>query len=336
MTPGPEPGLVSAVIVNWNGAHLLPDCLRSLRAQTHRPLEVIVVDNGSSDGSLQLLEQEPDLKLIRNTANLGFAAASNQGIAASGGEYVLLLNEDVVLEPDYVARLVAALQADPRRGSATGKLLREVGHGQPSVIDSAGHLMYRCLWAVNRGQGQPDGPDFDSAEEVFGVCAAAALYRRATLEDVALEGEILDETFFSYLEDVDLDWRAQLRGWKAWYEPSAVARHLRSGAGLRGSTRIQRHVLKNRLLLMVKNDGGGGLWRRLPAVAAFTAAKLGQLLLTRPSALLGLVDFCRALPAALRKRRLVQKSRLRAPKELEGWFAPVWPWRRTRGLRHLR
>jgi len=205
-------------------------------------------------------------------------------------------------------------------GTAMGKLLRP---GR-EVIDSAGHLMYACGWAVNRGEDRPDSPQYGAAEEVFGVTAAAALYRRALLEDVAPDGEVFDSSFFSYVEDVDLDWRARLRGWTAWYEPAAVAIHQRSATGARGSAAIQRHILKNRLLTVVKNEGGRGAWRRLPAVLAFTAVKSGQLLVTQPTALAGVVDFARLLPAAVRKRRVIQSRRTAS---VESWFQPGW-WRR--------
>jgi GT2 family glycosyltransferase len=190
------------------------------------------------------------------------------------------------------------------------------------MIDSAGHVMYRNVWPTNRGEDEPDGPAFDLPGEVFGVCAAAGLYRRTMLDDVRLDGEILDATFFAYLEDVDLDWRARSRGWRSWYEPAAVAIHARSGSGAWGSAKLQRHILKNRLLLIVKNDGGVGFWTRLPGMAAFTGAKAVQLLVTRPAALLGAVDAARLLPTALAKRRLIQRRRTVPRREIERFFEP--------------
>lgn len=314
-------GLVSAVIVNWNGGKLLAACLESLAAQTYAPIEVVAVDNASTDGSAELLAAYPDVQLLRNETNLGFTVPNNRAISASNGEFVLLLNTDVTLAPDYVSRLVAALNEDPGRGSAMGKLLR----GDGKRIDSAGHVMYRAAWAVNRGQGEPDGPEWSAPLEVFGACAAAALYRRSMLDDIAPDGDYLDPTFFMYLEDVDLDWRARLRGWKSWYEPAAVAIHHRGASGGRASWRIQRHILKNRLVMLVKNEAGAGAVRRLPASQGYTAAKIGKLLVTQPAALLGLVDFCRLLPGALRRRRQIQSNRTVAPDQLEEWFEPLPP-----------
>ena len=312
-------GLVSAVIVNWNAAQVLPACLDSLAAQTYAPIEVIAVDNASTDGSADLLARYPGAQLIQNHANLGFTVPNNTAIAASKGEFVLLLNTDVTLAPDYLSRLVAALREDSRRGSAMGKLLR----GDGRRIDSAGHVMYRAAWAVNRGQGEPDGPEWNSAKEVFGACAAAALYRRAMLDDVAPDGDYLDPTFFMYLDDVDLDWRARLRGWSSWYEPAAVAVHHRSASGVRRSWRTQRHILKNRLIMLVKNEAGTGAIRRLPSSQGYTAAKVGKLLVTQPGALIGLLDFLRLLPSALRRRRQIQARRTVPATQLEAWFEPL-------------
>jgi GT2 family glycosyltransferase len=326
------PGLVSILVVNWNGARLLESCLASVHAQDYQPFELIVVDNGSVDGSAEIAARDEAVHLIRNVDNLGFAVANNIGIDAAGGEFVLLLNYDVRLRPDYVGLLVARLQQDAGLGSVSGKLLRAE---PPDVIDSAGHVMFRNVWPTNRGEDEPDGPAFDLPGEVFGVCAAAGLYRRTMLDDIRINGEILDATFFAYLEDVDLDWRARSRGWRSWYEPAAVAIHSRSGSGAWGSAKLQRHILKNRLLLIVKNDGGVGLLARLPGMVAFTGAKAVQLLVTRPAALLGALDAVRLLPTALAKRRIIQRRRTVPRREIERFFEPYPYLRKARQGRVL-
>ncbi|MEO6798016.1 MAG: glycosyltransferase family 2 protein [Candidatus Dormibacter sp.] len=321
------PNLVSVVILNWNGAEHLPGCLAAVREQDYRPLEVIVADNASTDGSADQIEHDPTVRLIRNATNLGFAAGNNRAIRAAQGEFVLILNNDAVIAPSYVSVLVRVLASDPTIGSATGKLLRAtVGPAGP-IIDSTGHVMYRNIWSTNRGEEEPDGATFKEPGEVFGVCAAAALYRRAMLDDVLLEDEVFDSSFFAYLEDVDLDWRARLRGWRSWYEPTAVGVHARGGTGAWFSTRIQRHIFKNRILMIIKNDGGPGLLRRLPGMIAFTGAKLLQLTLMRPAALLGTVDAVRLIPQAVRKRRVIQARRTIPSDALETWFEP-YPYRR--------
>ena len=321
------PGLVSVIIVNWNGARCLPACLEAVRSQRYEPIEIIVVDNGSTDGSLTTLDADRSIRLIQNGHNLGFAAANNQALAIAQGEFVLLLNNDAILTEDYVRTLVSDLRRDPRLGSASGKLLRPTNGNAVPRIDSAGHVMYRNLWPTNRGEGEPDGPEFDQSTEVFGVCAAAGLYRRLMLDDIAIDGEIFDSSFFAYQEDVDVDWRARLRGWRSWYEANAIAMHERGGTGLWFSSAIQRHILKNRILMGIKNDGGPYLYRRLPGIVAFTAAKAVQVLLSRPGALLGFLDVVRLLPATLRKRRAIQQNRQVEPGALEHWYQP-YPYRR--------
>ena len=291
------------------------------------------MDNGSVDGSAELAAGRPGVRLVRNASNAGFAVANNQALDLAAGEFILLLNYDAILEPRYISTLVESLRSDPRRGSATGKLLRPAAPGQPVLLDSTGHVMYRNVQATNRGEEEMDRGQYDRPEEVFGVCAAAALYRRAMLEDVKVEGEVLDATFFSYLEDVDLDWRARLRGWRSWYEPSAVAVHHRSASGGRFTMRIQRHIFKNRILMLIKNDGGAGFYRRLPGIAAFTAAKLLLGVAHGPAFLGALSDIMRLYPVARRKRALVQSRRTISAAAIEPSFRPYPYLRKLRGLR---
>jgi GT2 family glycosyltransferase len=316
------PGLVSAIVVNWNGRRFLEGCLDALNAQDYRPIETIVVDNGSVDGSVDVLERRPDVRLIRNARNLGFAAANNQGLQTAVGEYVLLLNADATLEPTYVSSLVAALRRDPQLGSATGKLLRPADPGTVRVVDSTGHVIFRNDWAANRGENEPDSPAHDRPGEVFGVCAAAALYRRAMLDDVTVDGEVLDSSFFAYLEDVDLDWRAQLRGWRSWYEPAARATHYRGGSGSRLSVEIQRHIFKNRILMIIKNERGSSLAWRLPGILAFTAAKFTQGMFRSPTFAGAVGQTIRAMPQAWRRRRQIQARRTAARPALDRWLTP--------------
>jgi len=320
---------VSAVIVTWNGARLLQSCLGALRAQTLRPDEVVVVDNNSTDGTLDILRRESGIHLIGNAANLGFAAANNQGFRASSGELIMLLNYDVELAPDYVERCAGHFErADV--GSVTGKLLRPGG----LVVDSTGHNAYGLGWVENRGELGPDS-GFDKAEEVFGVCAAAAIYRRAALESAIVDGELMDESYFAYIEDVDLDWRLRWMGWRAWYEPAALAIHHRSATGARFSTPIMRHILKNRILTVVKDYDRRMLARNTPGIVAFTVTKTIDFARSNPGAALGLLDAARLMPRALRWRRIIRERRVAEPASVAGWLRP-FPWldrvrRRLRG-----
>lgn len=327
--------MVSAAIINWNGGDLVVDCLRTVLNQDHPPTEVIVVDNASTDGSLQRLQaMHPAVIVAANESNVGFAKAANQAVARASGEWLLLLNLDIELQPDYIRRLLQAAAAEERIGSLTGKLLRPKTDTQ-TMVDSTGHTLFRNGWAGNRGENQFDKGQWEQSQEVFGVTAAAALYRMAMLNEVR-EGaaQPFDERFFAYIEDVDLDWRMRWLGWKAWYEPTAVAIHRRSATQARRSPFILRHILKNRLLLVANND----LWpqglARLPGVAAFTVLAATQFGLEAPSSLLGIVDFVRSLPASFARRRFLKRKRTVPASAIAAWMQP-FPYREqiTRRLR---
>ncbi|HWS70547.1 MAG TPA: glycosyltransferase family 2 protein, partial [Thermoanaerobaculia bacterium] len=225
---------VSVVLVTWNSAPFLRRCLAGLRQQTHRHLELIAVDNASSDDSVALIRAEwPEARQIVNDTNRGFTGAVNQGVAAARGEFVLLLNPDAFLEPDYVERIVTALEATGASfGAATGRLMKAIGPEitPTDVIDSKGIRMTRTGRHLDIGQGLKDGEDdrglkfleSGNLHEVFGVSGAAALYRASFLRDVAIDGQVLDEDFHTYREDADLAWRGRVLGWRALYVPDAV------------------------------------------------------------------------------------------------------------------
>jgi GT2 family glycosyltransferase len=313
---------VSVAVVNWNGAHDLPACLTSVLGQTV-PVDVAVYDNASTDGSADLVARRfPGVRLVRLRENLGYAGAANRAIEGSTAEFILLLNPDVSLAPMFVERLLTAARADPRIGSLTGKLLMAPAE-EPPRIDSTGHVLFRTRWAVNRGQGEPDRGQHDTPGDVFGVPGAAALYRRAMLEDVRVGREYLAESFFVYLEDVDLDWRARLRGWRAWYVPAAAGFHRRGHRGRASmkDPRILRHGLKNHCLLLVRNDTVGDLLRDLPGVILTELARAAAYGRARPSAWLGYWDALRLLPRSLRERRVIQGRRTVPPEAFRPWLA---------------
>jgi len=202
--------LLSVIVLNWDGAHLLPTCLESVRAQTLQDFGIIVADNGSTDGSLQLLaDRYPEVRVIRFPGNMGFSIAVNAGIQASGGEFIALLNNDTELDPRYLEELVSAIRQDDQLGMCAPKM---VYYDDPTIINSAGHACRPDGVVVDIGRGEPDGPWFGRPREVLGACAGAALYRRRMLEEIGL----FDESFFISFEDADLDWRAQWAGWRRW------------------------------------------------------------------------------------------------------------------------
>lgn len=322
------PASSSVVVLNWDGGQMVQRCVGSVLAQTVPPGEVVVVDNASRDGSAEALEARfPEVRVLRLPRNTGFAGGMNAGIAAAGGEQVLLLNLDVELEPAYLEACAAALDADPALGGVTGKLLRFTGDDSPPVLDSTGHRLYRNRRAVDRGEGEPDTGQYDDRRAVFGVGGAAPLLRRAMLDDVRRSGgtgdEWFDADFFAYFEDIDLCWRARLRGWTFGYVPEAVARHHRGGTGGRRIDAIEAGNHRNRLLMMVKDDAVPSLLRHAPGIALTELRSAVHLAATRPRALLlAYLGLLRLLPRFLRKRRQVQAGRTVGWRELEPWFEP--------------
>ena len=239
-------GLVSAVVVNWNRAEMLRKSLESLERQQRVELEIIVVDNGSSDDSAGMVARDfPGVRLIRNSENRGFCAANNQGIQAARGEFVALLNNDAEAEPGWVAALKEVFANRPRVGMAASKILI---HEDPRRIDKAGHLIYPDGQNRGRGSGVMDNGQFDRMEPVLWPDGCAAMYRREMIEEIGG----FDEDFFAYGDDAELGLRGRIAGWECLYTPHAVVRHHRgSTLGLRSVRRLKL-IERNRVLLAVK------------------------------------------------------------------------------------
>lgn len=319
---------VAAIIINHNGAEHLAGLIASLRGQ-EEAVDIIVVDNASMDESRTLLRQlHPPVRVLENPTNRGFAGGANDGIAAVTHPYILLLNPDVRLAPDHVRHLADALDRDPGVGSVQGRLLRLVDGSTPggpaAVMDSAGHAMDRARLFRNRGEGDVAAA-WDEPAEVFGVTGAACLHRRAMLDDVAMprsDGrvEVFDERLFAWFEDVDLDWRARLRGWSAWYLPDAIGWHERGGRGRRRTPFVEELNFANRLLVLVKHDVLAP--KAAPLMIVVTLAKaalLGPRVLVR-----ALRRFGRGLPAARADRQVIRANARVAPRDVASrWAEPV-------------
>lgn len=302
----------SVVIANHNGQDLLPDCLVSLGQQTLQPGEIVVVDNGSVDGSMGLLERDfPHVHVIRLPENVGFARANNIGIEHTSGDRVALLNNDTVADAHWLAELNRALDDHGDVGSCASKMLN---YWQPHLVDSAGDLL-GVARAFNRGHGQPLTTELDQPELVFGACAGAAIYRRSMLQRIGL----FDEFFVTNLEDADLSFRAQLAGYRCLYVPTAVVFHKRGETKRRVGWSGFFTERNNRLFwlknaparLMLANLGALLLnelrfWRRCfpegtGGIPLPSAARLTQ----HAGIYLAVL---RALPHVVRERRRVQKG----------------------------
>ncbi len=324
--------LVSVTIVTYNSGRFIKRCLESVLAQKYPRKEVIVIDNASTDGTIDLLEQFEDrCRIVYNAENIGFAAAQNQAIHLSSGEWVLTLNPDVLLLPNFIQSLVDAGNMDPRIGSVCGKLLTMTPtFDLPSrpLVDSTGIYFTPMLRHLDRGSQEVDNGHYLNYEYVFGATAAAALYRREMIDDVSIENAFFDPDFFVYREDADVAWRAQLLGWKCLYTPHARGYHVRSV--LPGNRRalppeINMHSVKNRYLMRIKNMTGNLYWRNWFSITFRDVLVVCYCLLWEHSSLKAFWLLGKSWRRLLAKRRIIMARRRVSDDYIASWFryAPV-------------
>jgi GT2 family glycosyltransferase len=301
-----ESPLVSIIIPNWNGVHHLTACLESLRRQTYAPLETLVVDNGSSDGSTALVKSHfPEVRVVSLAENRGFAGACNVGMRASQGKILVLLNNDTEADANWISEVMSAFGRHPKAGIIASRMLL---FDQRDTFHTAGDFYRLDGVPGNRGVWQRDEGQYDREEEVFSANGGSAAYRRETLAQVGM----LDEDFFYSCEDIDLAWRAQLAGWRCVYAPRAIVYHKLSATG--GGTTASFYDGRNFLYVLAK-DYPGDLWRAhwSAILRAQMRIALGALRAWRgPAArarLRGQVMGLLGLPRMLGKRGAVQRSR---------------------------
>jgi GT2 family glycosyltransferase len=323
---------VSVVIVNWNGQRYLDDCLSAVLAQTYPHCEVVLVDNASTDGSVELVTRKfPHVRVIQNEKNLGFAAGNNIGIRATSGEYVATLNNDTQADSRWLEELVAVMSGQDMVGMAASKML--FTH-RPEVINSTGICLDLAGIAWDRRGGELDTTEGSGPIEVFGPCAGAALYCRTVLDKVGL----FDEDFFCYLEDVDLAWRARLMGWRCLYVPTARVYHIHSGTGQEGSPFKNYLLGRNKVWTIIKNYPSTELFLLLPVILAYDLGSIPYTLLARgdASALRGRLAALRHLSHLWQKRREVQRRRIISFAALAEQLSPLEsPLAVLRRYRHL-
>lgn len=318
MSTAPASGrpLVSVLIVNTNDRRYLDGVLTSVFAQDYDPLEVIVVDNDSSDGSVEFVRTNfPNVTVVENRCNLGFGGANNAGMGVARGGYIFLLNPDTVMAPDALSAVVEVMERHPRVGAAQSKLLRGF-HG--TVIDSAGSYLTASGFLYHHGYGDADGPAYARSYEIFSAKGAGLMLRRAVIDRVGL----FDEDFFLFFEETDLCWRIWLAGYSVLYVPESIVHH-----DVGGSTRLlpaaflEYESFKNRICSLIKNLGTLRLLRVMPlhllmcfgAAAAYTVRG-------HPGEGLAIVRAVgwnlRHLPRTLQKRRPIQQQRRLSDREL--------------------
>jgi len=296
---------VTVVIPNWNGAQHLPVCIESLRQQSQKSVEIIVVDNASRDGSLELLESYPEVRVLPQATNLGFTGACNVGLQAARGPIRVLLNNDTEAHPDWLQTVIDALARHPEVGMVASKMLlfdrRDILHTAGDYVTPDGLAHNRGVWAQDIGQ-------YDHRAYVFSACGGSAAYRAAMLDDIGL----LDDDFFFSFEDIDLAWRAQLAGWRCLFVPEAVVYHKLKASG--GGATASYYDGRNRIYTLVKNYPSD-MWhdhRRAILAAQWqlisTAVKAWRGRAARAT-LRGVVAGIVGMPKMWRKRRAIQAKR---------------------------
>jgi GT2 family glycosyltransferase len=300
---------VTVVVPNWNGERLLNLCLSSLRGQSFKDFETVLADNGSTDNSVEFVAQNfPEVRVVRLEENRGFSTAVNAGIkASSNAEHVALLNNDTEVDPGWLEALVRAAERHPEAGLFASKL---VDFDDRRVLDGAGDALRKSGLPYRIGHGEIDRGQFDREAFVFGACAGAALYRRSLFDEIGL----FDEDFFSYCEDGDISFRAQLAGYRCVYVPGSVVYHM-GGASTGGkrSPTATRLGTQNSLNLLVKNLPAPLGWKMLPSLLAGQLLRLATAVVFRGGLLRaylsGLAGVWRLLPQMLKKREEIQKRR---------------------------
>ena len=326
---------VSVILVIYEGKKYIKPVFDAIFNQTHKDLEVIAVINKSTDGGREEIQQNylptgqagPLVKIIDEGRNTGFAEGNNIGIKASNGEFIQLVNQDLILKPSYIEEMLQAF-ADPKVAAATGKLLRyDFDKNQKTqIIDTTGVLMLSSGRARDRGQNQIDQGQFDKLqnpndkfERVFGVSGAGPMYRKSALEKIAYKGEYFDEDFFMYWEDVDLSWRLRNARYVACYVAKAIGYHGRTAGQSQGGylhllrfikhhKKLNKQVLrwnyKNHILMYIKN--AKNIWH--PAFILREIAMLGYIMIFETSTLKVLPELFRQIPKALDKRKWISRS----------------------------
>ncbi|NQU83481.1 MAG: glycosyltransferase family 2 protein [Parcubacteria group bacterium] len=309
----------------------LPDALRSIFSQDYKNFKVLIIDNGSVDGTVEFLRSEyPQVLVLKNVKNLGFASAHNQGIKVSLNfcdrnqydfckSYVLITNPDIVLASDFLEKIISRADQLEKSGSFGGKLLKIFSENSPNfsekIIDSTGLKILKTRRIVERGAGEKDEDQYKE-EEVFGVSGALALYRISALKDVVVQNEYFDSKYFAYKEDVDLAWRLRLFGWKSHYINNAIAHHHRGAYGSENrsvgiairerrakNSLINYYSTSNHLFTILKNEFAANVFKNFPQIFFYEMSKFLYVLFLEPKTLGAYFKFFKHLPYALKWRK---------------------------------
>lgn len=318
---------VSVTLVTYNSGRFIKRCLESVLEQKYANMEVVVIDNASTDGTVDLLEPFADrCRIYYNDSNLGFAAAQNQAIDLAKGEWILTLNPDVLLQTNFIQALVDAARVDSKIGTVCGKLLSiraSFDLPEKQLVDSTGIFFTPMLRHLDRGSQEVDNGHYLNTEYVFGATAAAALYRRTMIEDISIMGEFFDPDFFVYREDADVAWRAQLMGWRCLYTPQARGYHVRAVLpGNRSALppEINMHSVKNRFLMRVKNITWDLYRRNFFSITMRDLVVISACVVREWSSLKAFWYLAKNWRRVLEKRGEIMKRRRVSEEYISGWF----------------
>jgi GT2 family glycosyltransferase len=320
---------VAVCIVTHDSAPDLPGCLAAVAAISHRPIEIVVVDCASRDGSLVTARAHAPAGIpflaVDLGENRGFAGGMNAALDHNRAPWVLTLNADAHLAPDYLTRLLERARAHPelRVGALTGRLVRMPAEDGTRRLDACGMRLTSNWRHLDRGSGEIDHGQWGRAEKVFGATGAASLFRREALDDAAVDGEVFDSRFHSFREDAELCFRLRERGWEVLYEPAALAEHRRWNLPDRRSALpafVNYHSLKNRYLLRIYHQTRANLLRTLLPTAARDLAALGWVVLRERSSLAAYAWLWRHRAELRRRRRVIQARRTVPAWQIDRWF----------------
>ena len=307
--------MVSIVIVNFNGGELLLQCVESIKKQTFKDYEIIIVDNNSSDKSINSIDQDDSIRMIINSTNAGFAKAQNQGIDLSQGEYVMTMNFDLQLDPEFLSQAVKVLDSNNNVGTISGKMLRMENDGtKADVIDNTGLLLSRKKIPILRGQGEMDQGQYKIMDYVFGAMGAAAVHKKQMLENIKFKNQYFDEKYFMWYEDVDLDWRSRIYGWDCMYIPEAVCYHIGDPQGHREKQYATKLSIRNRWFMILSNERISRLLKDAVWMAKEEIAILFYVTRKKrlSAYLLAIIELLTNIPYIVDKRNIVQQSAVRA------------------------
>ncbi|MFA4937557.1 MAG: glycosyltransferase family 2 protein [Patescibacteria group bacterium] len=339
-------------LVVYNGAKYLSYCLAGIAEQTYKDFFLLIIDNASIDESVKVINNflitSPELhkrtRIVANSKNLGFARAHNQVFQWTAGDYFFLLNQDVLLDENYLYNLVKFAEKKTNAAAFQGKILKwffnptsyrldlHKNLHKISTFDSCGLAVSKSRHTYNIREGEFDQAQAQQDTEVFGVTGAAPLYRRSALEHIKYDNQVLDEDFVTYKEDVDISWRLKNAGFEAWYVPQAICYHHRSLAKperLALVTQARAHwpeqmkvySCRNHWLVLLKNDCLVNLLRYFPYIFWYEIKKLGYRLFIEPKVLFkAIAQFIFLFPAALKKRSYINNNRKISCSELRRWF----------------